>query len=347
MSPIINLINSPSNHNNFEVFKTAIDHILSKVEFKYMEYIISESSLTDMLYKLVPLSPYTLPENYTYYQKFKQYFDYLSNIGLFNPNNGDYYLDLVHCLYAFFSEPEMMFSENEEYKKIFEYILSIVPAFKMFFSKTPISFLPFDPGYIKMAYCYGLNIHCDYITKSLPLDFWSSYKSEIFPQAEILEFLYLAGRDAMKDLLHVQLNAGILLSTLKPNEFFEFKDYIELYDSNKFNYNMISDELIEDCHKLERLFEDHEEYKFKLNFNNSKTIQSISVIMNFARLRNSLNNSLNSLNSLSNSLHPSLQLTENKLLKKYSTFPKNVAEEVRGILPAFLSEHITGIILSY
>ena len=330
MSPIVDMIRDNA-ENTFEMFKTTINYILSKVEFKYMEYILSERTLNDILHNLIPFL--SLTNKNSCYDTFQKYFGYLSEIGLFNPNNGDYYLDLVYCMYAFFSEPEIMFSNNKKYKNIFRYILSIVPAFKMFFCKMPISTLLFDPEYIKMAYCYGLNIHCVYITKSLALDFWNSYNVDIFPQREILEFLYLSGRDAIKDLFRVELNARILLATLTPNEFSRFEDYIKLYESNEFKDSLISQELLLDSSVLQRSFEDHEHYKFNLNLTSSKTIQSINVILDFSRL--------------SDKFPKSLRLSKSQLIKKYSTFSKDVADSVREILNPIMTENITGIILSY
>lgn len=351
MSPIIDLIGY---ENNFNLFKACVDFILSKVEFPYMEFIFSESNLTDILNKLVPFHPEL---NKSYYTEFETYFGYLSGIGLFHPKNGDYYLDLVYCLYNFFSEPQFMFSQNTEYKKIFKYILSIVPAFKLFFSRMPISNLPFDYDYIQMAYCHGLNVHCEYISKSLPLDFWSSYTSDVLPTCDILEFLYLSGRDAMKELLRLGLNAHILLESLKPNEFSNFEEYTKLYDSNEYkvkgetnsnggesnsnggesnsngsNLERRMSVFDSDC-KIVELINDYDEFKFRLNTSLSKTIKSINVILDFARL--------------SDKFPVSLRLTKSQLLKKYSVFPKNVADEVRSCLSGMLTENIVGIILSY
>jgi hypothetical protein len=337
ISPFVDMIDDFYNvdgDKDFELFKVAIDHILSKVEFKYMEFIISESSLTDILYKLVPYCPELKK---IYFPKFKQYFSYFSKIGLFDYKHGDYSLDLTYALYSFFSEPQIMFSKTEDYMNIFKYILEIVPGFKLFFSKTPIPMLPFDPEYIKMAYCYGIDVNCSLITKNLPLDFFNSYNYDFLPQSEILEFLYFAGRDAMSDFFRLNLDAKILLSSLKPNEFTDINDYTKIMDNMKNikNFNNSNNNLIEykETEYLQRCIEDYEDFKFNLDLSTKKKMAKLNIIVDFARL---------------DSKFPEcLRLTMIQLTKNYSTFDKDVAKEVRDVLPESLPEHIVGIILSY
>jgi hypothetical protein len=309
MSPFID------NITKFQLFKDVIDYILSKIEFKYIELLINDSILNDIIYRLFTHQEYDL---------FIKYFDYFSDIGLFNPKNGDYYLNLVYVLYDHLSEPEVMFSRNINIRKTFIHILSKVPAFKIFFSKVPLSLMPFDHEYIQMAYCYGLNIHCDFISKTIPIDCWGSYNYDILPTEDILQFLYLAGRDARKDLLRIGLNSKVLLNSLVPNEYSNFLKYIELYDSN--DYKNLIDSKIE-------MINEYYEFKYRLNYSQVKTIKSINVILDFARLTD---------------IFPlEIRLTDHQISKKYSVHSKDVVDETNKNLKGILPDHLIGLILSF
>lgn len=306
---------------SFKAFETVINFILENYSINYVVYMLNYGFLLELKQRFIePKNMFSTGKNdikdYPLFDSFKLYFDYFVSIGLTNS------IVFVKDLFIMFSNRYLMFSYDYDCKKIFSYILETVKSFKIFFSTIPLYELPVDIQYFKLAYCYGLNVHSDLIDKIVPSVF---YRRQNILNSDILTFLYLAGRDAMNDLILLGLDSGALLFCLEEDKPSDFIYYLNQENYCK-NFILKFEERIP-------LMDDYKGFKLEVNYSNPKAISSINVILDFARL---------------NDKFPKrLRLTDYFLQKKYSNHSKEFISEVKDCLKYSMSDSLINLILSY
>jgi hypothetical protein len=305
ISPFIKL-------SSFKAFKIALDFIFQNYSIDIIIFMLDYGFLVDL--KQCYCEPKTSYSTFNCpnFEKFKEYFDYFESIGLFNS------IVFVRDLYILFANRNLMFSNDFE-KKIFQYVLERVESFKIFFSKIPIYEIPKYIDYIKLAYSYGLDINSEIINKSI----YSIYKRNNILNPEILKFLYLAGRNAINDLLLLIYDSGALVYSLEENKPSDFTKLINILKNHK-------DEYKERIPYLDNYLGVKIEMDYIINKNK---IDSLNIILDFARL--------------SNHFPQRLRLTENFLRKTHSIHSKDFICIVKDRLSPILSDSIIDIILSY
>jgi hypothetical protein len=306
---------------NFEIFKCLIDHILTNYSLELVILILDYEFLDELRVRFIESSTsYYMFSDYDYdtkrSQKSKIYFEYFSSIGL------NHSIDYINNLYKLLSNRRLMFADLET-RETFWYMIKQIEPFKLFFSNIPLYELPNDIEYIKKAYSYGLNVHSDYLDTTNPNSSWNTFYHYGIPSANIMQFLYLAGRDAMKDLLTFGLDSGVLLSSLKPEEPSNFNEFL----------NFIKLKKLSDESKRIPYMDNYQGIKFVLNYSDPNIIESINVVLDFAR-----NNS---------NFPKELQLTEHYLFKKYNLHSESMKYEIQTALSGKLNDSIIDIIMSY
>jgi hypothetical protein len=303
---------------NFKSFKVAIDFIRKNYPIEYVIYMLDYGFLMELKQRYV--EPHTMIrkdiKDYPLFDNFKIYFDYFVSIGLMNS------IDFLKDLFTLFSTRHLMFSRDYDCKKIFRYVLESVKPFKIFFSNIPIHEIPVYVEYFKLAYSHGLNVHSDLIDKITPSVF---YRRQDILDSSILTFLYSAGRDAMKDLILLGFDSGALLQSMEENKQSDFIYYLSKLKYYKSNSNS-KDEKIP-------IIDDYKGYKLEVNYSNPKAIQSVNVILDFARL--------------SDHFPKRLRLTEQFLQKIRSIHSEEFIQEVKDSLQNNLNNSIIDMILSY
>lgn len=299
------------NNCDFKMFKCASDFILNKYSLKYLLLHLDNTFFEDLNRKCI--APIWKSKNGNgYFESFKLYFDYFQSIGLFHS------VRVLNSFYTFFSDHYSLVSKEPWCRKMFWYVIENIPQFKIFFSEIPLYNLLFssDVEFVKKAYFYGLNIHSDIV-----LSDWDNWD---IPHWKIFEFLYLAGRDAMKDLSKIRLKSRLLLAILSEDAFSNFKQYFIL-NGIKYNYNEIPNERIPYLDEA-----NHHVYRVRGGY----TIDSMSTMIDFARL--------------SDKFPENYRLTMSKLKEKYGLYDKNIKAEVSKVLSEVnCNKNVIDLILSY
>lgn len=316
-----NFISAFIKFGDFKLFKCLIDYILENYSLHIVILMLDYEFLDELRMRFIESSTsYYMLHYHVHtngFENAKEYFDYLESIGL------NHSIDYINNLYKLLSNRHLMFSQDTETRKTFWYLLKNIHPFKLFFSEIPLYELPNDIEYVKNAYSHGLNVHSEYLDTSNPNASWNTYYHYGIPNASIMQFLYLAGRDAMKDLLTLGLDSGVLLSSLKPEEPSNFNEFL----------NFIKLEKLSNESKRIPYMDSYQGIKFVLNYTDTKIIESINVITDFARM---------------NSNFPTeLQLTQHYLFKKYNLHSTSIKTEIQKVLKEKLNDSIIDIILSY
>lgn len=302
---------------SFETFKCAIDFILQNYSIEIVIFMLDYGILLDFKQRFCEprnmfLEPINSSLSFPNFEKFKEYFDYFESIGLFHSTV------FLKDLFILFSNSYMMFSNDFDCKKIFRYVLDRVKPFKNFFSNIPLYYLPVDIEYFKFAYSYGLDVNSEILDKMV----FFRHKQDIL-NTDILKFLYSAGRDAMKDLLLLNIDSQLILYSLKENEPSDFSHLLNVKTQpNEF--------------KSERIpyIDNYTGRTIEINYSMyPKAISSINIILDFARL--------------SHHFPERLRLTEHFLQKIHSIHSNDIIQAVKKELSPILNDSILSIILSY